>query len=660
LAKTANVSILQQSISAQTQIIDANGNQAGVLYGNKGTAVTYDQISDNVKNAVIATEDRTFYSNHGINLSRFLLATVTAGHFGGGSTITQQLAKNAYLTQAQTADRKAKEFFLALEINKHYSKNEILTMYLNNSYFGNGVWGIEDASHKYFGVSAKDLTVDEAATLAGMLKGPEIYNPLYENGQFATPRRDTVLQNMVNAGYLKQAQADQYAKVNMQTELKDTYTNQTDTYKYPSYFNAVVSEAEREYGLSLQDIMNNGYKIYTGLNPSMQQGMQDTYNQPALFPQAPDGTLAQSGSVAINPKTGAVEALVGNVSNSNYNSFLDFNYATQSQRSTGSTIKPLIAYTPAIEAGWSMDKVLHDQATNYNGWQPTDADGQWHGDMPLYQALANSYNIPAINTYQEITPQVGNAKGRQFGLNLTDKNNILPTVLGSGVETNPWQMAQAYSAFANNGVMNTAHLITKIDNAAGQNIATAKVQSTQVMSQQTSDTMTSIMQGTFTNGSAWNAAPYSYVMAGKTGTNESTDQWVIGYTPDITIALWVGFPTEKDGQLQGTSEGQTSVIFRQEASSILPFTPGTQFSSQNAYVSHGIGPIYPAWTEQRQIQDNLVAQLQSQNSTTGNTPAQSTAPSSSSSAQSGGFDVGKIISNIQDTAKKTWNSLFGN
>jgi len=214
LAKTTNVKDLQNALKATTIIYDKNGDQAGSLTGQKGTYVELDAISENLQNAVVATEDRSFYKNSGINYGRFFLAILTLGRSGGGSTITQQLAKNAYLSQDQTVERKAKEFFLALEINKKYSKKEILTMYLNNAYFGNGVWGIEDASKKYFGVSASQLSLDQSAVLAGMLKGPEIYNPLY-SVENATNRRNTVLQNMVAAGYIDQKTADQSAAVTL-------------------------------------------------------------------------------------------------------------------------------------------------------------------------------------------------------------------------------------------------------------------------------------------------------------------------------------------------------------------------------------------------------------------------------------------------------------
>ncbi|MDM7655908.1 PBP1A family penicillin-binding protein [Lactococcus lactis] len=661
LAKTANVKVLQSSISAQTVIYDKDNNEAGNLYGQKGTPVKIDQISKNITNAVVATEDRTFYKNHGVNLKRFALAAVTLGRFGGGSTITQQLAKNAYLTQEQTIDRKAREFFLALEINKHYSKDEILDMYLNNSYFGNGVWGIQDAALKYFGVPASEVTVDEAASLAGMLKGPEIYNPLYEKGKYATDRRNTVLQNMVNAGYLEQSQADTFMKVDLQAQLQDNYQSKSSQYKYPSYYNAVISEAERKYGLTLQEIMNNGYKIYTGMDQNMQSGLQKTYSDPSFFPQASDGTYAQSASVAIDPKTGAVNALVGNVNTEGSNSFTDYNYATMSKRSPGSVIKPLIVYAPAIEAGWSIDKTVDDSPADYNGWKPTDFDNQWRGQIPMYTALANSYNIPAINTYQAIGPKVGNSLGREFGLDLSSKNDVLPTALGAGVETNPWQIAQAYQVFANGGVMNDAHLITKIENAAGQVVKTAKVTKKRVISKDTADKMTQMMLGTYTNGSAWKASPKSYTLAGKTGTNEDQDQWVVGYTPDVVMALWVGYADGKY-KLTGSSEGQTSVIFRQEASYMLPYTKGTAFTVENPYAEAGVAAQEPYWTQQRQYQDDIVDQEQAEAHTTGNTP-ESSSSSSSSSSDSGGLDLGKVGKDIGDAAKNAWDKvegIFGN
>lgn len=599
VAKSTNVNDLQNALKATTLIYDKDGQEAGSLTGQKGTYVELDQISKDLQNAVIATEDRSFYKNSGINYGRFFLAILTAGRSGGGSTITQQLAKNAYLSQDQTIERKAKEFFLALELTKKYSKDQILTMYLNNSYFGNGVWGVEDASKKYFGVSASQLSLDQSATLAGMLKGPEIYNPLYsiEN---ATHRRDTVLQNMVSAGYIDQATADQAATNGIGSQLVDAYAGKSEDYRYPSYFDAVINEAINDYGLKEEDIIKNGYRIYTELDQNYQASMQVIYSNESLFPVSEaDGTRAESGSVALDPKTGGVRALVGRV-NSQTAGFRSFNYATQSARSPGSTIKPLVVYSPAIAAGWSTDKELDNTTTTYGTYTVNNYGGiQSSPTVPMYQALADSLNIPAVATVKELGLEKAFEYGQKFGLNMKKVEQNLSVALGGGVSTNPLQMAQAYSAFANGGVMNDAHLITKIENASGQVVKTHKSSSTRVLSQSTTAKMTSMMMGTFSNGTGIYAAPYNYTMAGKTGTTEtdfnpdlSGDQWVIGYTPDVVISQWLGFPTtDENHYLTGTSANEASVIFRNVANSVLPYTEGSQFSEKNTYEQNGIAPI---------------------------------------------------------------------
>ena len=606
LAKTTNVKDLQSALKATTIIYDKNGDQAGSLTGQKGTYVELDVISENLQNAVIATEDRSFYKNSGINYGRFFLAILTLGRSGGGSTITQQLAKNAYLSQDQTVERKAKEFFLALEINKKYSKKEILTMYLNNAYFGNGVWGIEDASKKYFGVSASQLSLDQSAVLAGMLKGPEIYNPLY-SVENATNRRNTVLQNMVAAGYIDQKTADQSAAVDIHGQLVDAYEGKSEDYRYPSYFDAVINEAVNEYGLTEEDIVKNGYRIYTELDQNYQASMQVIYDNTALFPVAEDGTRAESGSVALDPKTGGVRALVGRVGSDENPGFRTYNYATQAARSPGSTIKPLVVYSPAVAAGWSTNKELDNSTTQYGSYEVNNYAGiQSSPTVPMYQALAESLNLPAVATANELGLDTVFEYGKKFGLNMDKVDKSLAVALGAGVTTNPMQMAQAYGTFANGGVMNDAHLITKIENASGQVVKSHSQKSTRVLSGSTTDKMTNMMLGTFSNGTGVNAAPYGYTMAGKTGTTETSfnkdlsgDQWVIGYTPDVVIGQWLGFPTTDEGHyLTDSSAGTASEIFRNVASSVLPYTDGTQFDSvKNSYAENGIAPVGEETTE---------------------------------------------------------------
>ncbi|RSJ68194.1 Penicillin-binding protein 1F [Streptococcus oralis] len=598
IAKSTNVNDLQNALKTRTLIFDREEKEAGALSGQKGTYVELTDISKDLQNAVVATEDRSFYKNDGINYGRFFLAILTAGRSGGGSTITQQLAKNAYLSQDQTVERKAKEFFLALELTKKYSKEQILTMYLNNAYFGNGVWGVEDASKKYFGVSAAELTLNQAATLAGMLKGPELYNPL-NSVETSTNRRDTVLQNMVAAGYIDKNQETEAAGVDMASQLQDKYEGKISDYRYPSYFDAVVNEAVSKYNLTEEEIVNNGYRIYTELDQNYQANMQVIYENTSLFPTAEDGTHAESGSVALEPKTGGVRGVVGRVAGDDKSGFRNFNYATQSKRSPGSTIKPLVVYTPAVEAGWALNKQLDNHTMQYDSYQVDNYAGiKTSPEVPMYQALAESLNLPAVATVNDLGINKAFEAGTRFGLNMDKVDRVLGVALGGGVETNPLQMAQAYAAFANEGLMPEAHFITRIENASGQVIKSHKNSQKRVIDKSVADKMTSMMLGTFTNGTGISSSPADYVMAGKTGTTEAvfnpeytSDQWVIGYTPDVVISHWLGFPTtDENHYLAGSTSNGAAHVFRSMANTILPYTPGSTFTVENAYKQNGIEP----------------------------------------------------------------------
>ncbi|MHA3042051.1 penicillin-binding protein PBP2A [Streptococcus sp. 517s] len=598
IAKSTNVNDLQNALKTRTLIFDREEKEAGALSGQKGTYVELTDISKDLQNAVVATEDRSFYKNDGINYGRFFLAILTAGRSGGGSTITQQLAKNAYLSQDQTVERKAKEFFLSLELTKKYSKEQILTMYLNNAYFGNGVWGVEDASKKYFGVSASQLTLDQAATLAGMLKGPELYNPL-NSVETSTNRRDTVLQNMVAAGYIDKNQETEAAGADMASQLQDKYEGKISDYRYPSYFDAVVNEAVSKYNLTEEEIVNNGYRIYTELDQNYQANMQVVYENTSLFPKAEDGTHAESGSVALEPKTGGVRSVVGSVAGDDKPGFRNFNYATQSKRSPGSTIKPLVVYTPAVEAGWALNKQLDNHTMQYDSYQVDNYAGiKTSPEVPMYQALAESLNLPAVATVNALGIDRAFDAGERFGLNMENVDRVLGVALGGGVETNPLQMAQAYAAFANEGLMPEAHFITRIENASGQVIKSHKNSQKRVIDKSVADKMTSMMLGTFTNGTGISSSPTDYVMAGKTGTTEAafnsvytSDQWVIGYTPDVVITHWLGFPTtDENHYLAGSTSNGAAHVFRSMANTILPYTPGSTFTVENAYKQNGIEP----------------------------------------------------------------------
>lgn len=597
IAKTTKVSELESGLRESTIIYDKDNQEAGRMSAQKGTYVDLEHVSPYVVDAVISTEDRSFYSHHGFDIKgigraavRMVINRSTSG--GGGSTITQQLAKNAYLTIDQTFNRKAKEIFLAIEIEKKYSKDEILAMYLNTSYFGNGVWGIQDASQKYFGVNATDLTIGEAATLIGMLKGPSIYNPIDEP-EAATNRRDTILQLMVENGKLDQALADQESQVAITDLLYDTY-DQTDAgYQYPYYFDAVINEAEREYGIEDDDLMNRGYKIYTSLDQNYQNAMQDTYAENGYFPpNAEDGTMVQSASVALDPATGGVRGLIGR--RGDY-TFRGFNFATDMKRSPGSTIKPLSVYAPALEAGYKPDSILKDEPQSY--YEAKNYSGTYENEVPMYQAVARSLNLPAVWLLHEIGLDKGYNKAKAFGLNLTESDKYWGVALG-GLEygVSPMTMAGAYGVFANGGTLYTPHLITKIIDSTGAVIVdNTQPKGKKVISKETADEMTSMLLGTFSNGTAMEAAPYNYTVAGKTGTTETNfdasknnDQWIVGYTPDVVISTWLGFEkTSKDHYLVGTSGETVGPIFKAQAEGILPYTRRTNFAVADAYWTGG-------------------------------------------------------------------------
>ncbi|MDH6363513.1 penicillin-binding protein 2A [Enterococcus sp. PF1-24] len=594
LAKSVKVSTLESSMKEVTIFYDKDGDEAGALSG-KGTYTSLTEMSPYIVDAVIATEDRSFYEHNGYNLkgiARALLSTVKAGSIqGGGSTITQQLAKNAFLTQDQKLSRKAKELFMAIEIEKHYSKDQILEMYLNNSYFGNGVWGVQDAARKYYGVNANEVSLGQAASLIGMLKGPNLYNPI-DDPQAANNRRDTVLSVMVETQKISEEQAAQEQTVDLSSLLYDTYEAKASEYRYPYYFDAVLAEAVDKYNLDASDL-NKGYRIYTALDQNQQTAMQNTYLQDHLFPgNAPDGQMVQSGSVAMNPKTGGVTALVGG--RGDY-VFQGFNYATNTQRSPGSVMKPISVYTAALEKGYTPASILEDQPQDY--YQVNNYDGTYSGQVPMYQAVAQSLNAPAVWLLHQMGEETGFKKTGQFGVKLAQSDNYPGLALG-GLErgVSPWTMASAYTVFANQGKQPESHLITKIVDATGAVLVdNTKVETIAVTTSEVANSMTSMLLGVFSNGTGISAQPYGYTVAGKTGTQEASfdssktsDQWIVGYTPNIVIATWLGFEiTDENHYLEGSSSTGVGPLFKAEAEAILPYVENEAFTVADAYATGG-------------------------------------------------------------------------
>ncbi|GBD66680.1 penicillin-binding protein 2a [Tetragenococcus halophilus subsp. halophilus] len=597
IAKTTKVQELKAGLQEETVIYDKQENEAGSVSSQKGTYIGVEDMSPYVVDAVVSTEDRNFYQHRGFDIKgiaraglRMVIRRNASG--GGGSTITQQLAKNAYLSLDQTFNRKAKELFLAIEIEKNYSKDEIMSMYLNNSYFGNGVWGVQDAARKYFGVDAADLTLGESATIAGMLKGPSLYNPI-DHPENASNRRDTILQVMVDNNKISKEEAKQEEQVAISDLVNDTYQQEDEGYQYPYYFDAVIEEAEEKYDIKADDLMNRGYKIYTDLDTNFQNGMQEVYDNGNNFPaDAEDGTMVQSASVAVDPNTGGIQAMVGRRGE---HTFRGFNFATDMKRSPGSTIKPLSVYTPALEAGYMPDSTLKDEPQDY--YDAKNFNGEHEGDVPMYEAVARSLNLPAVWMLHELGINKGYNKTKEFGLELTDSDKYYGLALG-GLEygTSPVQMAGAYGSFANGGTLYTPHLITKIVDANGAVIVdNTKPKGEKIISKETSNEMTSMLLGTFSNGTASSANPYGYTVAGKTGTTETDydpdqnkDQWIVGYTPDTVISTWLGFEeTDEEHNFSGTSGDVVGQIFKAQAENMLPYSNNTQFDVADAYATGG-------------------------------------------------------------------------
>ncbi|CAM3079010.1 PBP1A family penicillin-binding protein [Lactiplantibacillus plajomi] len=597
-AKTAKVGNLQASLEKVTTIYDHDKQKAGTLYSQKGTYVHLDRISTNLQNAVISTEDRNFYHEHGFSIKGMGRAAVMLVVnkllrrdyiSGGGSTLTQQLVKNAYLTQQQTFTRKLREIFLSIEVENVYSKKEILTMYLNNAYFGHGVWGAEDASLRYFGVHAAELSVDQAATLAGMLSSPSGYDPI-NHPKASTARRNVVLNNMVNNKKLSQADYQTYSKKAM--TLNDAYSYES-SYNYPYYFDAVISEAINKYDLSESDIMNRGYKIYTALDQDDQTEMQNAFKNSTLFPaNADDGTKVQGASIAVDPSTGGALAVVGGRGK---HVFRGFNRATQIKRQPGSTIKPLAVYTPALENGYTYDSDLSNKKQTFgaNKYAPHNYDNVYSESVPMYTALSQSMNIPAVWLLNKVGVNKGYKSVKKFGLPVSKSDKNLALALGgltSGVS--PAQMTSAYTAFANGGKKTTTHFITKIVDANGNVVVdNTDTDTKRVMSASTAKEMTSMMLGVYNSGTGAAAKPYGYKVAGKTGSTQADydtgsgtkDQWMIAYTPDIVVTTWIGFDnTNSTHYLKSLSENQLSSLFKTELQNILPNTKNTSFDTQDA------------------------------------------------------------------------------
>ncbi|WNF21123.1 PBP1A family penicillin-binding protein [Mesobacillus jeotgali] len=569
IASRANVQTLKDGLSQATTIYDRNGEEASKLATNRTGGVSIKDMPEHVPNAVIAIEDERFYEHNGFDIkgiARAFFGNLLAGGItGGGSTLTQQLTKNALLSSERTYKRKVEELFLAVELEKEYEKDEIIEMYLNQVYFGSGAFGINNASKKYFAKNIQEVTISEAALLAGLLKAPSALDP-YNNYEAAIKRRDVVLSKMNELGMItdseyKQAKSEKIV-------LEDGGGSLADR-KYPSYVDAVLDEATSKYGLTQDEIMTRGYRIYTELDQDIQAGLENVYQQDHLFPDRSRDVLVQSGSVLLDPANGGVRALSGGRGEK---VFRGFNRATHLRAQPGSTMKPLAVYTPALEEGYEYDSMLVDEKMSFKNYSPKNFSDTYQGEVPMYEAVEKSINIPAVWLLNEIGLNKGIDAVRRFGIKVEKEDQNLALALGgmhNGVS--PLRMAEAYSVFPNGGKKHDAHLITKIVGPTGKVIAEHKGTSTRVTSKSVANEMTSMLLNVVETGTGKGTNIEGVEIAGKTGStqlpyadiNGTKDQWFVGYTPNIVGAVWLGYDkTDRDHYLSSSSSKDVVPLFR--------------------------------------------------------------------------------------------------
>lgn len=539
-------------------VYDKNGNEIAEIGAEKRTYVSINDIPDNVKNAFLATEDARFYDHHGIDPIRIggaLLANVTNG-FGaeGGSTITQQVVKNSLLSHEKTLKRKVQEVWLSLQLERQYSKDEILEMYLNRIYFSPRAYGVGKAAEEFFGVTdLNELTVEQAAVLAGMPQSPNNYNPI-KNPERAEERRNVVLSLMAEHGFITDAEYAKAKKAPITEGLvsEEAYAKNTEANKYSAFVEQVVEEVKTKAGV---DVGTDGLKIHTTLDPDAQTYVEDMLNGDSLgFTDD-----MQAGITLLDTKTGEIRAIGAgrNVPAGGYN------YAIDAKRQPGSSIKPILDYGPAIEYDkWSTYEQIKDEPYTYSQGTPiNNFDNGYKGWMTAREALAQSRNIPALKAFQATETEQKREFVKNLGLDIKGDIFEAYSIGGFGDKENPGfsslQMAGAYSAFGNNGYYNEPHAVTSIEFNDGTKMDLTP-ESEPAMSDYTAFMITDMLQtvvepGPGHTGTA--ARVPGVTIAGKTGTTNFTaeekqkynigrsgvrDAWFVGYSPQYTAAVWTG------------------------------------------------------------------------------------------------------------------------
>ena len=582
-----------------SELYDNEGNIITKMGNENRTEISYDDLPEVLIDAIIATEDSKFFQHNGFDLARFMKASMyqLVGKNGGGaSTLTMQIAKNNYTSTESKGfegiTRKFTDIYLSIfKIERKYTKKEILEFYVNDSYLGNGAYGVEQASLNYFGKSVSELNLAEASFIAGLFQSPTYYNP-YNYPERAEGRRKTVLYLMQRHGYITEEEKEIAENSPITSYIKKTQTSGTYS-EYQGYIDTVVEELENEYDLNPY---TTPLKIYTAMNKSKQDFVNKVMNGEAW---KWENENAQAGVVMTDSASGEVLA-VG--AGRNKNSERSYNFATMTNKQIGSTAKPIFDYGPAVEyLGWGTVNYIDDTPTTYSdGTKISNSDGGYKGRLPLYQALGLSRNVTALKTFQQVSKEAGNDKILKFASSLgitpeVDKNGKIHEAHSIGSFTgstkkgesrnSPMTMAGAYQAFSNGGYYIKPHTIKKFVYKDTDEVVETKSAKTRVMNDSTAYIINYSLNWSATEGLAKSAAGISGVQtAAKTGTSnfdEATrkkfhlsskavnDLWVCGYTPKQTITFWYGYADIRKGHSTTSSWSTRDKFYRNLAENLF-------------------------------------------------------------------------------------------
>jgi 1A family penicillin-binding protein len=534
-----------------TTLLDRHDRPVFTIFKEQRIELPLEKMSPLLVKAIVSIEDQRFYEHQGVDTIRIVAAAVNNFQEGrraqGGSTLTQQLARQAFLNLDKSYRRKLKEVIVAASLEAEYSKDEILELYLNKVYFGDGLYGVEAASLGFFGKHAADLTLSEAALIAGLVKSPSSFAPTV-NLKRAVARRDLVLQTMVDSGA---ATAEQVAAAKAEPVTLKSTLGRDDP--YGAWFKEEVRrQLVAKFGLDR--VYEGGLKVYTTVDMAMQQAaellvedalteVEERRNARLKKGEVPDPARLEGALVAIDPATGEVRALVGGRSFESSH----FNRAIQARRQPGSAFKPFV-FAAALEAGWSPASVVNrlDEPiqTLQGAWMPEDEHATTP-QMTLRTALRTSSNRAAVRLLEE----VGIPKTVEYAkrLGVGSVPNVPSLALGSG-EVTLEGMTAAYAAFASGGMHRAPIVIRRVEDRDGQAIFQAVDTATRVLSETTAFLLTSMLSDVVNYGTAWKArrAGFQLPAAGKTGTtNDYVDAWFVGYTPKLVAGVWIGFDKPK-------------------------------------------------------------------------------------------------------------------